>query len=135
MQHICCGAVREDDGRKHCLGESNVAIVGNFNADNGLNVNNWHRDDRNDDIWAAPLIVFRRLLRRNVFRLLCGSNPPTEHFTDFLQVGLQFQVSAGRQGMRVFCKPEKCFEKVCFDAHLFENCEPVRRKRDRKEKL
>jgi len=107
------------------LGESNVSIVGNFNADNGLNVNNWDRDDRNDNIWAAPLIVSRRLLRRSVFRLLCGSYPPAEHFTDFLQDGLQFKVSARRQGARVFRQTQECLEEVCFDAHSFEKCEPI----------
>ena len=37
--------------------ESNVANVGNFNADNGLNVNNWNRDKSNDNVFAAPLAV------------------------------------------------------------------------------
>ena len=35
----------------------NVANVGNFNAQNGLNVNDWNRDDRNDNLFVAPLIV------------------------------------------------------------------------------
>lgn len=135
MQHIYYIAVREDDGRRHCLGESNMAIVGNFNADNGLNVNNWHRDDRNDNIWAAPLIVSRRLLSRGMFQLLCGSYPPAEHFTDFPQDGLQFKVSAGRQGVGVFCQTQECLEEVCFDAHLFENWESTRSKRNGEKKL
>ena len=127
--------MREDDGRKHCLGESNVAIVGNFNEDHGLNVNNWHRDDRNDNIWAAPLIVSRKSLRRSVFLLLCGSHPPAEHFTNFLQDGLQFKVSTCRQGMGVFGKTQEGLEEVCLDAHLFENWEPICCKRNGEKKL
>jgi len=38
--------------------DSNVANVGNFNADNGLNVNNWNPTNRNDNLFAAPLILF-----------------------------------------------------------------------------
>ena len=37
--------------------DSNVANVGNFNADNGLNVNNWNPANRNDNLFAAPLIL------------------------------------------------------------------------------
>ncbi len=35
-------------------------MVGNFN-DNGLNVNNLHPDNGNDNVWASPLVVTRNL--------------------------------------------------------------------------
>lgn len=38
-------------------GGSSVAVVGNFNPENGLNVNNWNHDNGNHNVWAAPLIV------------------------------------------------------------------------------
>ena len=37
--------------------ESNVANVGNFNADNGPNVNDWNRDNGNSNVFAVPLVV------------------------------------------------------------------------------
>lgn len=36
---------------------SNLANVGNFNADNGPNVNDWNRDDHNVNLGAARWIV------------------------------------------------------------------------------
>jgi len=36
---------------------TNVANVGNFNADNGPNVNHWNRDNGNDNVFVAPLVV------------------------------------------------------------------------------
>ena len=36
---------------------SNVANVGNWNDDNGLNVNDWNRDESNVNIGAARWIV------------------------------------------------------------------------------
>ncbi|MEK7497565.1 MAG: hypothetical protein AAB656_01460 [Patescibacteria group bacterium] len=36
---------------------SNVAIVGNANSDNGLNVNDWNRDNGNDNVRVVRLIV------------------------------------------------------------------------------
>ena len=45
--------------------ESNVANVGNFNADNGPNVNDWNRDTGNDNVFAVPLVVSGK----------CDSNP------------------------------------------------------------
>jgi hypothetical protein len=38
-------------------GGSGVAIVGRFDADDGLRVSIWPRDDRNGGLWAAPLVV------------------------------------------------------------------------------
>lgn len=47
-------------GNIHLKVGSNVANVGNFNADNGLNVNDWNRDKGNDNVWAVRLVVSRR---------------------------------------------------------------------------
>jgi hypothetical protein len=38
-------------------GGSLMPVVGRFTADFGLYVSNWLRDARDDDIWAAPLVV------------------------------------------------------------------------------
>jgi len=36
---------------------SHVATVGDFNPDNGLSVNYWHRAHGHDFVWASPLVV------------------------------------------------------------------------------
>lgn len=36
---------------------SDVASVGDFAADDGLNVNNWNRDNGNSNVWVSPLVV------------------------------------------------------------------------------
>ncbi len=61
---------REQSSRSEALltekyslkGGSNVANVGNANPDNGLNVNNWNRDNGHDNVFAAPLVVSGRSL-------------------------------------------------------------------------
>jgi len=47
----------EFTGNTHQSAGSNVANVGNFDAENGLNVNNWNRDNGNDNVFASPLVV------------------------------------------------------------------------------
>ena len=37
--------------------ESIVALVGNFDPDNGLSVDCWNPDDRSGYLFAAPLVV------------------------------------------------------------------------------
>lgn len=46
------------ESTEKCLrkSESRLVNVGNFD-DNGLNVNNWNHDNRNDNLWVSPLIV------------------------------------------------------------------------------
>ena len=64
---------------------SNVANVGNANPDNGLNVNDWNRDNGNHNIGAVRLVVSSKglILLRQV--LLGGTNPATKHLAYFLQ--------------------------------------------------
>ena len=52
----------EFTGRYSLNVEGNVANVGNFNADNELNVNNWKPSDVNDNLWAVPLVVSRKFI-------------------------------------------------------------------------
>lgn len=44
-------------GDIHLKVGSNVADVGYFNADNGLNVNDWNADNGNDNLWVVRLVV------------------------------------------------------------------------------
>jgi hypothetical protein len=68
-------------------------MVGNFN-DNGLNVNNWDRDNGNNYVWAVPLEVTRISLLRLFLYLFCRTYPATEHFTYFLKHFLEDKIPA-----------------------------------------
>ena len=50
---------------KRC--SSNVANVGNANPDNGLNVNDWNRDNGHDDV-GSPRLVVSSFIRRFCFK-------------------------------------------------------------------
>ena len=84
---------------------SNVANVGNFNADNGLNVNNWDASNRNDNLFAAPLVAS---FRRNLGGFLLGrSYPSSKHSTYFLKNFGKTQVVFIIYCLRVFCQTHK----------------------------
>ena len=73
---------------RHSQVDPNVANVGNFNAVDGLNVNNWNRDNGNDNVFASPLVVSRKkVLTGSV--LLGGSNPSAKHPAHFLKYCLK----------------------------------------------
>jgi hypothetical protein len=49
--------VRVFDGELFKTVESNVANVGNFNDNNGLNVNDWNADNGNSNVWVSRLVL------------------------------------------------------------------------------
>jgi hypothetical protein len=78
-------------------------MVGNFN-DNGLNVNNLHPDNANNNVWAVPLVVIRMLCLWLFLYLFCGSYPAAEHFAYFLKHLLKDKIPTTRDGLCVFGK-------------------------------
>ena len=67
--------------------EGNVANVGNFNSDNGLNVNNWNPANRNDNLFAAPLIAFgeKKIIWNFAWRILSIPQASCLFPEDFLE--------------------------------------------------
>ena len=113
------------EASKYLDANGNRVNVGNFDA-NGLNVNNWNDDNRNDNIGLASARQSRSIQNKNFHRskwkfllpLFGRFEPASQLAADVIKVCLDQDISLAIKGFDIFHQADKNAQRIKLHARF-----------------